>query len=75
MESQSVPTSLYLELHLQRVDLCDADVPLLVDQVHLGLQDPPLALGVTQTVRDLLVLVALREARQDFSLLAQKNYK
>ena len=39
-----------LELKLQRVDLYDARVSLLIDEVHLCLQDPPLALGITETV-------------------------
>ena len=50
-----------LKLKLQSVDLCNARVPILIDQVHLCLQDPSLALRVTEAVRDLLVLVALRE--------------
>ena len=49
----------HLKLNLQGVDLGDAHVPLLVDEVQLRLLDPPLALGVAETVRDLLVLAAL----------------
>lgn len=40
----------HLKLKLQSVDLSDACVPLLIDQVHLGLQDPPLALSVPEAV-------------------------
>lgn len=39
-----------LKLKLQGVDLCDARVPLLIDKVHLCLQNPPLALSITETV-------------------------
>lgn len=54
-----------LELQLQSADLSDASVSLLVDQLHLRLQDPPLALCVAQAVGDLLVLVALQEPEVD----------
>lgn len=50
-----------LELQLQSSNLSDASVPLLVDHLHLCLQDPPLALCVAQPIGDLLVLVALQE--------------
>ncbi len=40
----------HLKLKLQRVDLSDAYVPLLIDEVHLRFQNPSLALGVTESV-------------------------
>lgn len=48
-----------LKLYLQSVDLSDTCVPFLIDKVHLSFLNPPLALGVTETIRDLFVLVAL----------------
>lgn len=39
-----------LKLKLQSVDLRDARFPLLIDKVHLRLQNPPLALSVTEAV-------------------------